>query len=87
MRFRALAWTSVASAVLAFALFLAAWLGGGGEVDVDWAPTLGLRLDLALDGLGALYALLATGIGDNAGITFVPGAGHAMHAGNPSYYN
>ena len=26
-----------------------------------WAPTLDLRLDLALDGLGALYALLATG--------------------------
>jgi hypothetical protein len=30
---------------------------------VEWAPTLGLRLDLALDGLGALYGLLATWVG------------------------
>jgi multicomponent Na+:H+ antiporter subunit A len=59
----ALAWTAVASALAGFAACLAAWLAGGGSVDIPWAPTLGLRLDLALDGLGALYALLATGIG------------------------
>jgi hypothetical protein len=29
-------------------------------VDVAWAPTLGLRLDLRVDGLGALHGLLAT---------------------------
>src|SRR3712207_1469852 len=58
-----IAWTSVACAGCAFAAALAGWLAGGVAVDVPWAPTLGLRLDLALDGLGALYALLATGIG------------------------
>jgi NADH:ubiquinone oxidoreductase subunit 4 (subunit M) len=31
--------------------------------DLAWAPTLGLRLNLALDGLAALYALLATVLG------------------------
>jgi hypothetical protein len=36
---------------------------GGASLALPWAPTLGLRLDLALDGLGILYALLATGIG------------------------
>ncbi len=29
---------------------------------MPWAPTLGLRLDLAVDGLGVLYGLVATGI-------------------------
>lgn len=58
-----LAWTACAVAAGAFAAFLVGWLNGGFELDVPWAPTLGLRLDLALDGLGALYALLATGIG------------------------
>ena len=57
------AWASVACAGCAFAAVLAGWLAGGVVVDVPWAPALGLRLDLALDGLGALYALLATGIG------------------------
>ena len=52
-----------ACAAAAFAACLAGWIAGGGSVDLPWAPTLGLRLDLALDGLGALYALLATGIG------------------------
>jgi multicomponent Na+:H+ antiporter subunit A len=42
---------------------LAGRLAGGAEVDLPWAPTLGLRLDLALDGLGGLYGVLATGIG------------------------
>lgn len=50
-------------AALAFGATLASWLAGGGTVDVPWAPTWNLRLTLALDGLAALYALLATGIG------------------------
>jgi multicomponent Na+:H+ antiporter subunit A len=58
-----LAWASVATAVAGFAACLGVWLTGGGGIDVAWAPTLGLRLDLALDGLGSMYALLATGIG------------------------
>jgi multicomponent Na+:H+ antiporter subunit A len=46
-----------------FAATLAVHLRGGGELSLDWAPSLGLRVDLELDGLAALYALLATGIG------------------------
>ncbi len=49
----ALAWTAVTGAFAGFAACLVAWLAGGGSVDLAWAPTLGLRLDLALDGLGA----------------------------------
>jgi multicomponent Na+:H+ antiporter subunit A len=60
-------------------------LAGGAEVDVPWAPTLDLRLDLALDGLGGLYALLATGIG---AAVFVFAAGylpwHLEHEGRPA---
>jgi multicomponent Na+:H+ antiporter subunit A len=33
------------------------------RVDIAWAPAWGLRFTFVLDGLGALYALLATGIG------------------------
>jgi multicomponent Na+:H+ antiporter subunit A len=80
----ALAWSAVASAALAFAACLAGWLAGGGAVEVAWAPTLGLRLDLAFDGLAALYCLLATGIGV---LVFAYGAGylpwHLEHAGRP----
>ena len=54
---------AVACATAGFAASLAGWLSGGGAVDLPWAPTLDLRLDLAFDGLAALYALLATGIG------------------------
>jgi len=61
------------------------WLSGGHAIDLAWAPTLGLRLDLALDGLGALYALLATGIG---AVVFVYGAGylplHLEHEHRPA---
>ena len=80
-----LAWSAVASAAVAFVACLAGWLAGGGSVELAWAPTLGLHLDLALDGLGALYALLATGIG---ALVFVYGAGylpwHLEHARRPS---
>jgi multicomponent Na+:H+ antiporter subunit A len=39
------------------------WYRGEGSVDVAWAPAWDLRFSVALDGLAALYALLATGIG------------------------
>ena len=62
-----LPYVSIALATVAFSIL--AWSSGRGwAIDLPWAPTLGLRLDLALDGLGALYALLATGIG---GVVFV----------------
>ncbi len=50
-------------AALAFLATLFAWYGGGGAVDLAWAPTWDLRFAVALDGLAALYALLATGVG------------------------
>lgn len=51
-----------AFALVAFAATLLGWLSGG-AVDVAWAPSWDLRLHLELDGLAALYALLATGVG------------------------
>ena len=57
------AWAAFAVAVIAFGACLAGWLAGGVTVDIPWAPTLGIRLELELDGLAALYTLLATGIG------------------------
>ena len=39
------------------------WLSGGGTLSVTWVPSWGIRFTVALDGLAALYALLATGIG------------------------
>ncbi|WP_448624959.1 hydrogen gas-evolving membrane-bound hydrogenase subunit E [Geodermatophilus sp. URMC 64] len=56
-------WLSSALAAAAFLGCLIAWTGGGGTWSVPWAPTLDLHLSFSLDGLGALYALLATGIG------------------------
>lgn len=58
-----LAWIAVACALAGFVACLIGWRTGGGSIDVAWAPTLDLQLDLAFDGLAALYALLATGIG------------------------
>ena len=82
---RALAWWSVAVAAASFVACLAGRLAGGGAVDLAWAPTLGLRLTFALDGLGALYALLATGIG---ALVFAYGAGylpwHLEHERRPA---
>ncbi len=60
------AWTpplAILSAALTFVAVLYAWLSGGGSVSLDWAPAWGLRLAFSLDGLAALYALLASGIG------------------------
>ncbi|CAN5744315.1 proton-conducting transporter membrane subunit [soil metagenome] len=48
---------------LAFGTALYGWISGGGKIDVPWAPTLDLRFTVELDGLAALYTLLATGIG------------------------
>lgn len=50
-------------ALACFGAILAIWERGGGAIDLVWAPSWGLRLSFELDGLGALYALLATGIG------------------------
>ena len=50
-------------AALAAGATLYAWLSGGGEVDFAWATTLDLRFAVKMDGLAALYSLLATGVG------------------------
>ncbi len=52
-----------AFAGLGAAATLWGWFGGGGVVNVLWAPTWDLHFAVALDGLATLYALLATGIG------------------------
>ncbi|MDA0142494.1 hydrogen gas-evolving membrane-bound hydrogenase subunit E [Solirubrobacter deserti] len=39
------------------------WSAGGGGFGVAWAPTWDLRLAFELDGLAALYGVLAAGIG------------------------
>ena len=54
---------SLVTAGVGFVATLVLWSRGGGSVDVAWAPSLDLRLAFELDGLAALYALLATGIG------------------------
>ena len=58
-----LGWAACTAALVGFALVLVGWAVGGVAFSVPWAPTLDLRLSFALDGLGALYGLLATGVG------------------------
>ena len=58
-----LAWAVTLLALAAFAACVVGWRTGGGTLDVAWAPTLDLRLTFSFDGLGALYGLLATGVG------------------------
>ena len=53
---------AVIFALAAFAATLWGWSRGGGTIALPWAPTWGLTLTFTLDGLAALYALLATGI-------------------------
>ncbi len=84
LRERLLAWGAVGAAAAGFAAFLTGWQLGGATVNIPWAPALDLRLDLALDGIGALYGLLATGIG---AVVFAYGAAylpwHLAHDGRP----
>src|SRR3712207_2858523 len=54
---------AILAAALTFVGLLAAWLRGGGGFDLPWVPSLDLRLAFRLDGLGALCALLAAGVG------------------------
>ncbi|WP_298180496.1 hydrogen gas-evolving membrane-bound hydrogenase subunit E [Saccharomonospora sp.] len=58
-----LGWVSCAVTVVGFGLSLLAWSAGGFSVSVPWAPSRDLWLSFSFDGLGALYALLATGVG------------------------
>jgi multicomponent Na+:H+ antiporter subunit A len=75
---------ATALAVVAFLVILAG-AGRGWSVDAGWAPTLDLRLSFALDGLGVLYGLLATGIG---ALVFVYASRsvdrHLEHEGRPA---
>jgi multicomponent Na+:H+ antiporter subunit A len=57
------AWLAYVGAASAVAGLAAIAVFAGSEVDVPWAPTLGIRLAFALDGLAVLYGVLATGIG------------------------
>jgi multicomponent Na+:H+ antiporter subunit A len=54
---------ATATSVVAFLAALWSWRRPGEAIDREWAPTWGLRLHFATDGLAHLYALLATGIG------------------------
>ncbi len=80
----AAALAAVALAVAAFAAALVGWRTGGVGVDLPWAPSWGLRLTFSLDGLGSLYALLATGVG--AAVFLLASAylpRHLEHQGRP----
>jgi NADH:ubiquinone oxidoreductase subunit 5 (subunit L)/multisubunit Na+/H+ antiporter MnhA subunit len=60
---------------------VASW---GGGFDTAWLPSWDARLAFRLDGLGALYALLATGIGVAVfayATAYVPR--HLEHEGRP----
>jgi multicomponent Na+:H+ antiporter subunit A len=54
---------AVGMALVALAGISIGWLSGGGSIDLPWAPTWELRLSFELDGLAALYGILAAGIG------------------------
>jgi multicomponent Na+:H+ antiporter subunit A len=56
-------WSCCVVAAVGFVVCLVGWLRGGGTLSLPWAPTLDVRLEFAFDGLAALYALLATGVG------------------------
>jgi formate hydrogenlyase subunit 3/multisubunit Na+/H+ antiporter MnhD subunit len=53
----------VVLAVVALVAVTAAWLDGGARLDAPWAPTWNLRLNFEVDGLAALYGILAAGVG------------------------
>jgi multicomponent Na+:H+ antiporter subunit A len=81
-----LGWIACTVALAGFALVLVGWAVGDVAFSVPWAPTLDLRLSFALDGLGALYALLATGVG---ALVFAYGTRyltlHREHEGRPAW--
>jgi multicomponent Na+:H+ antiporter subunit A len=54
---------AVALAVAGLAATSILWWSGGGSITTPWAPSLDLELSFRLDGLGALYSFLATGVG------------------------
>src|SRR5215211_4945995 len=54
---------AVVAAAVAFVATLSLWRRGGGGFDTAWLPSWNARLAFRLDGLGALYAVLATGVG------------------------
>ncbi len=60
---RGLACLTSVAAVSGFVATVWLWSRGGGAVDLPWAPSLDVRLHFRLDGLAALYVLIATGIG------------------------
>lgn len=64
VRPRAAAFAGAAfAALVAIALIIAAAGGGGVAVDRAWMPSIGARLTLAVDPLGAAHGALAAGIG------------------------
>ena len=75
---------AVAIAAASFIAIIAAWSAGDWAISLPWAPSLGLRLEFALDGLAVVYGLLATGIG---GLVFAYGWGylplHLSHEDRP----
>src|SRR4029453_3866553 len=75
---------AVATAATAFLAVLWWWRRGGGGFDTAWLPSWDARLALRLDGLGALYAVLATGVGVAVfayATAYVPR--HLEHEGRP----
>ncbi|HWI08953.1 MAG TPA: proton-conducting transporter membrane subunit, partial [Solirubrobacteraceae bacterium] len=62
-RFSASSRAAIAAAAACLAALGTGLLTGAGGIDVAWAPTWELRLAFELDGLAALYGLLAAGVG------------------------
>jgi multicomponent Na+:H+ antiporter subunit A len=77
-------WAAVTIAGVAFLGIAVWWRGGGAGIDAAWLPSWDARLAVQLDGLGALYALLAAGIGV---VVFTYATGylprHLAHEGRP----
>lgn len=78
-------WMTCLAAAAGFALILVGWSAGELAVSWPWSPRLDLRLSFALDGIGVLFGLLATGVG---ALVFAYGAGyltwHLEHEGRPA---
>src|SRR5215211_9262725 len=75
---------AVVAAAVAFVATLSLWRRGGGGFDTAWLPSWDARLAFRLDGLGALYAVLATRVGVAVfayATAYVPR--HLEHEGRP----